>query len=437
MVIPVAIRTDLQLSPVDALATVLFSCLGRYIAPGWPYSGITKRVSLDVDIPAYITPPAQSFTLRNIPVNTTMFRASPSVTSWAGAVGMIILALASQGLVAIVGSSRSNVIIERNPEISYPFHGDTVSVVWLMVIGFIVPMVPVAAVAPWTPPAWRAWLGVCAAGAVRGTAAAAMVTNVIKVMFMEQRPNFFAMCNYAGYADALESGDFTAYNAATSAGALGDISKCQADTSHVIEAQLSFPSGHASISSAGMVYLACFIYVAFMSRGAWLCSRARSYMRRRTSVDARLLASEQSGDCSAVRDVEIGSAQGGKVVPRSSSQAARDAEPADADAVPAEAGAAAAARSPSAVIRRSTTFAGEAQLTAYSALIWLLILACIALAGWVGATRVGDRMHRASDVAAGSALGAAVAFLSLRRVLLHRECPILEAVESGRSLLPV
>ena len=394
--------------------------------------------SLDVDISAYyslLTPP---FTLHSIPATSTMFRASPSITSWAGALGMIILALASQGLVAIVGSSRSNVIIERNPEISYPFHGDTVSVVWLMVIGFIMPMVPVAAVAPWTPPAWRAWLGVCAAGALRGTAAAALVTNVIKVMFMEQRPNFFAMCNYAGYADALESGDFTAYNAATSAGALGDISKCQADTSHVIEAQLSFPSGHASISSAGMVYLACFIYVAFMSRGAWLCSRARSYMRRRTSVDARLLASEQSGDCSAVRDVEVGSAQGGKVVPRSGAQAARDAEPADAGAaVPAEAGAAAVARSPSTVIRRSTTFAGEAQLTAYSALIWLLILGCISLAGWVGATRVGDRMHRASDVAAGSALGAAVAFLSLRRVLLHRECPILEAVASGHSLLPV
>lgn len=345
---------------------------------------------------------------------------------------MIILALASQGLVAIAGSSRSNVIIERNPEISYPFHGDTVSVVWLMVIGFIVPMVPVAAAAPWTPPAWRPWLSVCAAGALRGTAGAALVTNVMKVMFMEQRPNFFAMCNYAGYADALESGDSSAYNAATSAGAFGDVSKCQADTGHVIEAQLSFPSGHASISSAGMVYLACFLYVAFMSRGAWLCSRARSYMGRRTSVDARLLASEQSRESNAAHEVEVGSPQGGKVVPRAGAHAAREAS-----AEPAEAGAAAVARSPSAGIRRSTTFVGEAQLTAYSACIWLLILACISLAGWVGASRVGDRMHRASDVAAGSALGAAVAFLSLRRVLLHRECPILAAVESGHSLLPV
>lgn len=37
------------------------------------------------------------------------------------------------------------------------------------------------------------------------------LTSLSKVFFGRHRPNFYAMCNYKGYRDAVASGDFTAY----------------------------------------------------------------------------------------------------------------------------------------------------------------------------------------------------------------------------------
>lgn len=87
----------------------------------------------------------------------------------------------------------------------------------------------------------------------------AAITNTVKIYVGRPRPNFFALCNYAGYADALASGNFAAYNVATTAGAFGDLSKCQASAADVEEAQLSFPSGHASYSFAALVFCALYL----------------------------------------------------------------------------------------------------------------------------------------------------------------------------------
>lgn len=95
------------------------------------------------------------------------------------------------------------------------------------------------------------------------------VTDTIKVATAFPRPNFFAYCNYAGYRDALASGNFSAYNKATAANAIGRISLCQAPEADVHEAQLSFPSGHASISFAGMTLAALFLrHALLVARGA-------------------------------------------------------------------------------------------------------------------------------------------------------------------------
>jgi membrane-associated phospholipid phosphatase len=78
------------------------------------------------------------------------------------------------------------------------------------------------------------------------------VTDTIKCATAYPRPNFFAYCDYAGYRHAISAGNLTAYLAATTAGALGDPARCLSPTAVVRDAQLSFPSGHASVSFASM-----------------------------------------------------------------------------------------------------------------------------------------------------------------------------------------
>ena len=56
------------------------------------------------------------------------------------------------------------------------------------------------------------------------------------------RPNFFDSCDYKGYAAAMDSGDFTAYDAATIPGKIGDINEC-ASLARSADASLAFPSG--------------------------------------------------------------------------------------------------------------------------------------------------------------------------------------------------
>lgn len=79
-------------------------------------------------------------------------------------------------------------------------------------------------------------------------------TNTVKNYVGRQRPNFFALCDYAGY-----SSNMTMYLANTVPGAIGDISKCLAEPKDIEEAQLSFPSGHASYSFAGLFFATLYL----------------------------------------------------------------------------------------------------------------------------------------------------------------------------------
>lgn len=78
--------------------------------------------------------------------------------------------------------------------------------------------------------------------------------NAIKSFVGRLRPNFFAACDYKGYGTGLRAGNLTAYLAATVPGAVGDVAHCLAPLEDVDEASLSFPSGHAAMSFAGMTY---------------------------------------------------------------------------------------------------------------------------------------------------------------------------------------
>jgi hypothetical protein len=65
--------------------------------------------------------------------------------------------------------------------------------------------------------------------------------------------------NYAGYRDALSTGNYTDYLAATTEGAFGDMSKCLGSSSDIRSSTASFPSGHASTAFAGLLVLALFL----------------------------------------------------------------------------------------------------------------------------------------------------------------------------------
>ena len=50
-------------------------------------------------------------------------------------------------------------------------------------------------------------------------------TDIIKVSDARPRPSVFYICNYQGYREAVDSGNFTSYNSLTTVGAAGNI-KC-------------------------------------------------------------------------------------------------------------------------------------------------------------------------------------------------------------------
>lgn len=85
------------------------------------------------------------------------------------------------------------------------------------------------------------------------------VTGCIKIAVGRPRPNFFALCDYQGYKQAVATGNFTAYFAATTPGVFGNISNCRAEDWAVAEAQRSFPSGHASFSFGAMMFVTLYL----------------------------------------------------------------------------------------------------------------------------------------------------------------------------------
>lgn len=94
------------------------------------------------------------------------------------------------------------------------------------------------------------------------------VTSVLKSYDGRLRPDFYAMCNYKGYRTVLEmcrySSDWTTCVAqypsySITPGAPGSFDDCL-DRDHLKQSQSSYPSGHSSVSMAGLGFLAYFLY---------------------------------------------------------------------------------------------------------------------------------------------------------------------------------
>jgi membrane-associated phospholipid phosphatase len=159
--------------------------------------------------------------------------------------------------------------VERDPTLSFPYekdlaHGETIPN-WLIII--ISLPVPLFLIVSWIL-FWKYFiklqvkdsrildwfLGILAF--LEAVAMNLALTTFLKNFIGRKRPNFFAMCNYQGYRDALLTGNYTYYHSHTIDGSRGDLSNCLEDDIGILrDSQYSFPSGHASSIFCALVFL--------------------------------------------------------------------------------------------------------------------------------------------------------------------------------------
>jgi membrane-associated phospholipid phosphatase len=85
-----------------------------------------------------------------------------------------------------------------------------------------------------------------------GLAINGLLSEFLKTYVGKKRPNFFAMCNYHGYNDAILTNNFTYYFAHTDANRFGSTANCWDQTSFaIVQGRSSFPSGHATYAFCG------------------------------------------------------------------------------------------------------------------------------------------------------------------------------------------
>jgi diacylglycerol diphosphate phosphatase/phosphatidate phosphatase len=95
-------------------------------------------------------------------------------------------------------------------------------------------------------------------GLVQSILVTVCITDTIKVVTGRPRPVFFDQCDYQYYHT-----NRSLYYNLTSANSLGDYSKCRAPAADFYDSIKSFPSGHASISFAGMFYASFLLGLLF------------------------------------------------------------------------------------------------------------------------------------------------------------------------------
>jgi len=186
---------------------------------------------------------------------------------WIDTIMTVVLWLTG-ALIQYIGSPFHRFFTERDPTLSYPL----VSTVWiptwlLFVLCLIVPSLLVAGsqILLW----YRfgdlrkkhrvAKFFLAQLVLFQALGLTLFLTSLSKVFFGRQRPNFYAMCDYKGYRAAVESGDFQAYFDATKSNVPGDIQYCTATQREINESMMSHPSGHASLTFAGLGFLALFL----------------------------------------------------------------------------------------------------------------------------------------------------------------------------------
>lgn len=187
---------------------------------------------------------------------------------------IIIAAVAVGGVLSLVSPNMRPFAL-NNSQISFPFSEHEMVPAWLMfVIGCVAPaviiffiaivLVPGPTVPKSTPKSliWRrklwewhtGWLGLALA-----LASAFLITQGMKNLFGKPRPDLLSRCDpdlekrddfaLGGFLQ-ISAGDFRMYSAAICR---------QTDKAKLDDGFRSFPSGHSSFSSSGLIYLSLFI----------------------------------------------------------------------------------------------------------------------------------------------------------------------------------
>ena len=318
------------------------------------------------------------------------------VAEEASLVFLVLVLLLTTGLIEWYLAVTEHAFIERDPTISMPFVEASVSTLHLFLACFVLPAIVVLVIEfvlglvvlarpqlarLLQPKCSRSfgWLVAALLAALCTTIRLLTVigctitlTNAVKAVAGRPRPNFFALCNYKGYGDALtvvphgeeHLANLSAYMAATTSGAFGQYSHCSAAAKDIRQAHLSFPSGHSSISFAGMVFLAayCVAKLDALRKASAECADA---------FDARIvLGSSANGSGSGSEEGGDGAEGGGKG---------------------------------RAIATAALRFAG-AIATSQAAAITVSSL-CFAFATWVATGRYFEYWHHPSDILAGAVLG--------------------------------
>lgn len=103
---------------------------------------------------------------------------------------------------------------------------------------------------------------------------AGLVIQILKILVTKPRPSMFYLCNYQGFRDAVDSGNFTDYLSLTSPQTIGDTSHCW-DQDYVPDCIYSFPSGHSALAFVSFFWLVEFFLhftrrFPFMKNLKWL-----------------------------------------------------------------------------------------------------------------------------------------------------------------------
>lgn len=177
------------------------------------------------------------------------------------------------------------VIIERNPDLSFPKLNTQVSSIALgllsiLITGFII-LINSMLIPKITSPGKTL---ICLLSLISFAITLLLTsafTNSLKVLFGEPRPSFFAICNYYGYNNAIETGNFTYYNNVTISGKFGNVTNCWGTNADIKDAFSSFPSGHASLIFSSMTFLSLIftIYVPiFRTKWIHICVSIGAYV---------------------------------------------------------------------------------------------------------------------------------------------------------------
>lgn len=157
--------------------------------------------------------------------------------------------------------------------IAYPLMKETVPILRLFAISFLVPAIAIlaghalqhlrSASSPLkTLVVSYLW---CLLGVFQAMAILFTAVNFLKLLTGRQRPNYLALCDLDGYRGAVEAGGKTLQEwwSQHPFGKLGDVSRCRGTVTNVADSLRSFPSGHSAISFASCVYTALYLRNVF------------------------------------------------------------------------------------------------------------------------------------------------------------------------------